>query len=413
MLGAMFERALASLVRTALADTPVVFLQGPRQSGKSTLARALVRPGGLDRYITLDDAIPLAAARSDPEGFLAGIGGTAVLDEVQLAPGLFRAIKAAVDRDRRPGRFLLTGSADALLVPGVSESLAGRMELLTLWPLTQAELEGRESRFLARAFADHLEPLPSPTRGAGLPARILRGGFPEAVARTNPERRAAWFDSYVSMLLQRDVRSLAEVTGLAEMPRLLALIASRSPGLVNLAEMSRSLAVPQTTLKRYVALLEAAMVVRFLPAWAGDPGRRVVKAPRILLADSGLAGRLLGADEERLTADPLLLGILLQVFVTLELWREAAASPAGLQLLHYRTSTGREVDLVVEDRRGRVVGIEVKAAASLGGADFAGLRARAEHAGPRFHRGFVLHRGREAASFGTGMHAVPMDALWA
>ncbi len=395
-----------------MSDTPVVFLQGPRQSGKSTLVRALVGGRGPARYVTLDDANHLAAARSDPEGFLAGLGESAVLDEVQFAPGLFRALKASVDRDRRPGRYLLTGSADALLVPGIAEALAGRMEVLTLWPLSQAEVEGRAPGFLAGAFSAG-PPRCAERRGRpDLFGRILRGGFPEARGRAAPDRRGAWFDSYVSLMLQRDVREMADVAGLAEMPRLLRMIAARSPGLVNFAEISRALAMPLTTLKRYMALFEAAMIVRYLPAWAGDPGRRLVKAPRILLADAGLACHLLGADEERIRGDPLVLGNILQVFATLEVIREAAASPDPPGLLHYRSSTGREVDLVAEDRRGRIVGIEIKAAATVGPADFEGLRGLAGDAGGRFHRGIVLHRGREVVPFGPGMFAVPVHALW-
>jgi predicted AAA+ superfamily ATPase len=408
----VLERVLAGRVRTALADTPVVFLQGPRQAGKSTLARSLVGPRGLSRYVTLDDATHRGAAQADPEGFLEGLGGSAVLDEVQLAPGLFRAIKATVDRDRRPGRFLLTGSADALLVPGVAESLAGRMEVLTLWPLHQAEIAGRLPRFIARAFGKGPPEPAGGGRGPRLLDRMQRGGFPEVRSREAIDRRAAWFGSYLSLVLQRDVRELSDVAGLAEMPRLLALLAARSPGLLNFAEVSRSLSMPQTTLKRYVALFEAAMLVRFLPAWPGEPGRRLAKAPRILVADTGLACHLLGADAARIEADPVLLGNLLQSFATLEILREAAAVPDPPRLLHYRGFTGREVDVVLEDRAGRVVGVEVKAAASVGPADFAGLRALAADAGERFHRGIVLHRGREVVPFGPGLFALPVEALW-
>lgn len=408
----MFPRALTDRVREALADTPVVFLQGPRQAGKSSLALSLVGRGGLDRFVTLDEVVPLAAARTDPEGFLAGLDGSAVLDEVQLAPGLFRAIKASVDRDRRPGRFLLTGSADALLFPGIADALTGRMEVLTLWPLSQAELEGRPAGFLPSIFAPGPPGRAAAGRGRDLVERLLRGGFPEAVRRADPDRRGAWFRSYVSGLLLRDVTSLSGAEGLSEMPRLLSLLAARTPGLVNFAEISRSLAIPQTTLKRYIALLEAAMVVRFLPAWSGDRGRRLVKSPRLLLVDTGLACHLLGAGRERLLSDPHLFGALLQVFATMEVLKQASTAKAPVQLLHYRSSTGREVDLVLEDPAGRVAGIEIKAAASVGPADFAGLRALAADTGPRFHRGIVLHRGRETVSFGPGLFALPLESLW-
>ncbi|MEB3328341.1 MAG: ATP-binding protein, partial [Candidatus Sericytochromatia bacterium] len=237
----MYARSLQPRLEAALADTPVVLLQGPRQAGKSTLARLLMdhRPAG--RYLTLDDGATLAAARLDPAGFIDGLAGPVAIDEIQRAPELFLAIKAAVDRDRRPGRFLLTGSADVLLLPRVAESLVGRMEPHVLWPLSQQELEGSPGGLLAHIWEGGALP---PTRGqltrAELAWRICRGGFPDALARATSERREAWFEGYVTTLLQRDVRELAAIERATELPRLFSLLAARSAGLLNHAELSRT-----------------------------------------------------------------------------------------------------------------------------------------------------------------------------
>jgi len=222
-----------------------VLLHGARQCGKSTLARHIAATDHPARYITLDDAAVLSAVKTDAAGFLAGIAGHVVLDEIQRAPELFVAIKATVDRDRSPGRFLLTGSANVLLLPKHSDSLAGRMEVLTLWPFTEGELAGTQASFVDAVFASA-----PPTRGAAtdeILGRILRGGFPPAVERTDPERRRAWFGSYILTILERDVREMAQIDNLAALPRVLALIAGRVGSLVNFAEVARGLAIPQTT----------------------------------------------------------------------------------------------------------------------------------------------------------------------
>ena len=211
----MFTRSLGPSLFTATTDTPVVFLQGARQTGKSTLVRSLPSSQSSWRYLTLDDAVVLAAATSDPAGFISSMNTTVVLDEVQRAPELFLAIKATVDRDRRPGRFVLTGSANILLLPRVSESLAGRMEILTLWPLSQGEMSGVREGFINKVFTDRLPDAPPATDTRGdLIARIIRGGFPEAVQRQDEQRRTAWFGSYLTTVLQRDVRNLANIEGL-------------------------------------------------------------------------------------------------------------------------------------------------------------------------------------------------------
>lgn len=336
-----------------------------------------------------------------------------MLDEVQRVPELFLAIKAALDRDRRPGRFLLTGSADVLLLPRLSESLVGRMEILTLWPFSQGELEGVREGFVDAVFSDRLPSLPQ--RGMGtseLIERVVVGGYPEAVVRSTQARRQAWFSSYVTAILHRDVRDLANIEHLGALPRLLSLLSARITSLLNYSELSRSLGLAQSTLKRYLALLEITFLVQLLPAWSPNLGKRLVKSPKLLLIDTGLAAHLLGLDPKALGSRPELLGPLVENFVAMELKKQIAWSKAQPSMFHLRTGAGQEVDIVLEDASGRVVGIEVKAAATVRPQDFGGLRYLAGLLGDRFLRGIVLYTGDQHVPFGEDLHAVPISSLW-
>lgn len=407
----MLERHLAQALRAALRDSPVVLLHGARQTGKTTLARADARSRGA-RYLTLDDAAVLAAASADATGFLAGLDGPVVLDEVQLAPALFPAIKLAVDRQRRPGRFLLTGSANVLLVPKIAESLAGRMEILQLWPLSQGEIDARADNLIDQLFRPRLTTLAaSSLTRAELVTRVVRGGYPEVLKRSNARRRA-WFGSYLTTILQRDVRELAGIEGLSSLPRLLQLVAARAAGLQSFSDIARDAAMPQTTLKRYLALLSATHLMRTVPAWSNNRGLRLVKSPRLYLDDTGLLAHLLGVDARQVLASPLLLGPLLECFVVNELAKQASWSRTQPAAFHFRTHAGREVDLVLESPSGRLVGVEVKASATVTAGDLRGLRELAEVAGDRFVRGVVLYAGAEAVPFAANLHAVPVEALW-
>jgi|Deesub1362B_J571_1020462.scaffolds.fasta_scaffold01386_3 hypothetical protein len=409
----MVYRNVTEVLLSALQDSPVVFLSGARQTGKSTLAKWLTATRYPARYITLDDATVLAAARADPTGFIAGLDGPVVLDEVQRAPELFLAIKAAVDRDRRPGQFLLTGSADVLLLPRLSEFLVGRMEITTLWPFSQGELHGVVEGFVEAVFADDFSPYPHTGNSPmDLIEHVTTGGYPEAVTRADPDRRRAWFNSYVTTILHRDVRDLANIEHLDALPRLLSLLAARATSLLNYAELSRSLGLPQTTLKRYLTLLKTTFLVQFLPAWSANLGKRLVKSPRLLLIDTGLMAHLLGTDLQALKSRPELLGRLLENFAAMELKKQITWSRVRPGIYHFRTGTGQEVDIVLEDASGRVVGIEVKASATVRAQDFKGLRYLADLLGDRFLRGIVLYTGDQHVPFGTNLHALPLSSLW-
>jgi predicted AAA+ superfamily ATPase len=412
-IAAMIERHLAPRVMDALADTPVVFLAGPRQCGKSTLAQSVASTSHPARYLTFDTPALLAAARRDPEGFIGGLEGSVVLDEVQRAPGVFPVIKAAVDRDRAPGRFLLTGSVSARSIPAAAEHLVGRMEILTLWPFSQGELEKRTNTFIDLVCAERFSAEnPGPLSRAEIAGKIASGGYPEAVARLQPTRRAAWFESYVETIVQREVRDLAAIEGLADLPRLLRLLAARTSGLLSHADLARDATLPQTTFKRYLALLEALFLVQRLPAWSSNLGSRQVKAPKIHIVDSGLAAHLRGDGAAELATGSSSLGPLLETFVVNELMRQSSWSHTGPGLFHFRTHVGREVDLVLEDRKGQCVGVEVKSSATLGGADVAGIEAFRAAAGKRFRRGIILYLGREVVPFAADVHALPIGALW-
>jgi uncharacterized protein len=411
----MYPRHIMTLVNEALADTPVLLLNGARQTGKSTLARTLTENTGQDwHYLTLDDQITLAAAKDNPDGFISGFSWPVILDEVQRAPELFLAIKAAVDRDRRPGRFFLTGSANVLLLPKVADSLAGRMEILSLWPLSSAEITGAaEFNRADWLFNGDLGALRvGPCERAELVSALLRGGFPEVQTRT-AGRRASWFDSYLQAILQRDVRDLANLEQLLQMPNLLQLLATRSGNLLNFAELSRSSGLPQTTLKRYLTLLETLFMVYRLPAWERNLGKRLTKAPKIFLPDCGLLAHLLEMSESGLTQNPGLPGGLVETFVLSELMKHLAFSRQRLTLWHYRTQSDIEVDFVLENRLGKLTGIEVKASSKVDGADFKGLRHLQETEADSFQRGIVLYGGRDMVPFGEKLFAVPLSMWWA
>ncbi len=411
----MIQRRLTDRLLEALADTPAVLVNGARQTGKSTLVQWANLAGQSRQYLTFDDPGIVAAAKRDPNGFVGGLNTPVTLDEVQHVPEIFPVIKAAIDRKRQPGQFLLTGSANVLLLPKLSESLAGRMEVLTLWPFSQGEMRGVRESFVDTLFSR--QPLGWPGAAASpnreeLFASVLAGGYPLAVARSSAPRRDAWFQSYTLTILQRDIRDLANLADATAVPRLLSVVATRAGNLLNFADLSRTVALPQTTLKRYFALLEAIFLVQQLRPWARNLGKRVIQTPKVYLNDSGLLAYLQGVTAERLKADGNLAGALLENFAVTELQKQSTWSATQPELFFWRTASGQEVDIVLEDRAGRVVGVEIKASATLGSNDVRGLLALASAAGNNWVRGVVLYAGTEVIPFAGNLHGVPIGRLW-
>lgn len=406
----IIDRKVRPLVEMALADTRVVLIVGPRQAGKTTLARQFT---GIDRpYITLDDAGALSAARTDPVGFIRGLE-SAVIDEVQRAPELMLAIKESVDRNDKPGRFLLTGSANIATVPAIADSLAGRMATISLLPFAQSEIHATSGRLIDRLFAGE-DPAAGEHAAFGdkLIAIILKGGYPEALRRATPSRRTAWLEDYVAQILDRDVRDIANIDQLDRLPRLLEVLAEHSGQLVNHSSFGAALALSSVTAQKYVSILERLFLVRTLAPWSSNRLSRLVKTPKLHFLDSGLLAVLREDDEEGLRRDRSRFGALLESFVVSELLKLASWSERRVSFSHYRTKDQDEVDVVIEDRRGRVIGIEVKASATVRSQDFRGLRQLQEAVGDRFVRGLVLHDHDRVTPFGEKLQAAPLSVLW-
>ncbi|MGH9158116.1 MAG: ATP-binding protein [Acidimicrobiales bacterium] len=401
----------------ALGDTPVVAVNGPRQAGKSTLVSTLLEIPDLE-FVTLDDRIQRAAALADPEAFVEERQGPLAIDEVQRAPDLLLAIKATVDRDRRPGRFVLTGSTRLLSTPRLSESLAGRVEIVDLWPLSQGELARRPERFVDRLLAwDPALRSPGQLRRADYFDLVCGGGLPEALRRAG-RRRSAWLSGYATTVIDRLTVEVAEIERASAMPTLLRLCAARTATELNVSSMAAELGIPHRTLGTYLAHLRTVFLVDLLPAWSRNLTSKVVHRPKLVMVDSGLAAHLLGVGPGALSGlppetNPAAPGQLLESFVVMEIRKQLGWSEADASLHHFRNRDGAEVDLVLETRDGRVAGIEVKAARGVTSRDFRGLRLLEGKLGDAFAGGVVLYTGREAVPFGHKLAALPVSSLWA
>lgn len=407
----LHARFLLPRLTEALADTPVVLIHGPRQCGKTTLARQVGDAEGY-AYLSFDDDVQRASAQADPVGFVADLPDKVVLDEVQRVPGLFTSLKATVDANRRPGRFILTGSANVLLVPKLADSLAGRMEILRLHPLAQAELAGAKPGFLPALFGKGFKAGASGHRlGKALAERVAAGGYPAALARSTARRRAAWYRDYTDTLVQRDVRDLARISALDALPRLLALAAGQSSRLLNVADLTAPFQLSRPTIRDYMTLLARLFLLEELPPWHSNRLSRLIKTPKLHLGDTGLACALLGVDAATLWADRALYGQLLETFVYQELRRQASWQEEPVTFHHYRDKEAAEVDVVLESG-GQLSGVEIKASATVTAADFKGLRKLKDAVGNRFVAGVVLYDGSAVASFGDGLFAVPISMLW-
>lgn len=402
---------LQSRLEEALDDTPVVLIHGPRQCGKTTLAQQIGKKSDY-AYYTFDDANLLAAAKADPIGFVDRLPPKTILDEVQHVPELFSSIKHAVDRDRTPGRFLLTGSANVLLLPKLSDSLAGRMEIVQLRPLSRCEIEKTGKGLLTGLFQQKWGVRPQNKLGDRIADLIVTGGFPEPVQRTTERRRSQWHQNYIETLVQRDIRDLARISSLEAIPKILQLAAAQSAQLLNMSEIAAPLQISRPTVASYFALLQNIFLLDELPAWHRNKVKRLVKTPKLHLSDTGLASSLLGATAAQLRKDRDVLGHLLESFVYNELRRQASWSSEDIRFFHYRDKDQYEVDIVMEQGGGNIVAVEVKAAATVSEKDFKGLRRLQSLAGNSWKIGVVFFDGEIPLQFGEDLYAMPISALW-
>ena len=414
----MIPRRLATHALDALEDFPVVYVNGPRQAGKSTLVQSLAANQWPAEYVTFDDASMLGAADASPEAFLRAYNKRLVLDEVQMAPGVFRALKILVDEARlnnaptANGQFLLTGSANVLALPGLSDALVGRMSIHTLYPLAAVEVTESRNSFLSTLMANDFHPGNSDSE-IQVTEIIRKAGFPELMGKS-AKASGRWFESYITTILQRDVRQIAQIGKLGVLPNLLKIIASRAGGLINEADIGRSIGQNAVTAKNYRVLLQMLFLTFDVKPWFRNIGKRLVKSPKGYLIDTSLLCHLQQIDLEKVAGnDPHIFGHIIENFVATELLKQLSFSDMRAQLFHFRTSDGKEVDFVLEQPNGAVAGIEVKGRDAVSNKDFNGLRVLQQQTGQDFVCGVILYRGNKLIPFGDRLWAVPISELWA
>ena len=407
----MIKRNIQEKLEEALLRSPVVLLTGARQTGKTTLMKQIGQEKNYT-YVSFDDIRFLSAAKNDPIGFIAGLKKPVILDEVQRVPEIFLAIKQDVDENRTPGMYILTGSANPLLIPKLGDSLAGRMEIFTLYPLSQGELAGIKEKFIDTIFNNQL-----PTSSTVLPKEELyekmsKGGYP-LVQDFDESGRESWFNGYIVTILQRDVKDISNITGISDLPLVLHLLATRVANLLNVAELSRATQIPVSTLDRYLTLLQTVYLIHLQQPWFANLGNRLVRAPKINFVDTGLLSFQLGIHvHENSIIEGRMIGPILENFVVGELYKQMGWSSMRVKLYHFRTAQGFEVDVVLENAAGQIVCIEIKKSSTVIAEDFKGLKYIQELTGNKFVAGIVLYTGTEHIPFGQKLFALPIQSLW-
>ncbi len=408
---ALIQRRARAAVIEALGDTRVVLVLGARQVGKSTLCSEIARDHHPATIYTLDDLATRNAALNDPTGFVAGLAGPAVIDEIQRVPDLVLAIKDAVDRDTTPGRFLLTGSANLLSNRHVRDSLAGRVETVRLWPLAQAEIHGAEINVVQMLLGGRVPRIvDAPVGRDAFASVVAEGGYPEVRARP-AARRPAWFRDYIQAIVERDIRDIASAQKAHEIPGLLRLLAPQAANLLDYRKMAQQLDLDPKTVKAYVKLLEDVFLVRSVRAWRPGIGRREVHKPKPYIVDSALMAFLLGADERRIREDDQITGMILENFCAMELLKHAEWCEDRPELYHYRDGRD-EIDVVIEDRGGDLACVEVKSTASLTTKDYRAMARLRDSRPKHFKAGVVLYTGAQTIPLGDRLWAVPISGLW-
>jgi predicted AAA+ superfamily ATPase len=404
----VFIRFAQTIIEAALANSPAVLLVGPRGIGKSELVFQFISKER--RYVTLDNEGALDSARYDPTGFVRGLDSV-IIDEMQRAPDLLLAIKQSVEDDPRPGRFLLTSSADIAQIQSLPESLAERMEIISLLPISRAEVEGTRPSFLNAAFTCELVAPPFPLIGNELIQSVVAGGYPELMQRRE-SRRKIWAQDYVKNLLQRDVLEIAAIEKVDQLARLIELLAVHSGRLTNFSQIGGELDIDAKTTQKYTAVLEQLFLVHRLSAWFQSSLSRLVKAPKLYFLDSGLQAAILGLNAEKVSRNRQAFGALLRTFVLSEIMKQANWSDEIYTINHYRDKDQDEVEFLVEDENGALVGIDVKPAATVYATDFKGLRKVESNCGKDLKLGVVLYDGSKTVAFGDRLFAIPISCLW-
>ena len=405
----LYSRLIKARIVEALADTPVVLVAGPRQAGKTTLVRQMATQGM--RYLTLDDELTLLSARADPVGMVRSLD-RAIIDEIQRAPQLLLAIKKSIDEDRRPGRFLLTGSANLMALPTAADSLAGRMETLTLLPLSQSELCGNTANWIDAAFAGRLLNVAMPVVGVALVEAVLRGGYPEAISRRDSRRRVVWTRQYIDAIIQRDVRDVASIDKLDQLPRFLRSLAQVSGQMCNYTQLGGQVGLDSKTAARYIGVFEQMYLLRRVEVWARNRLKRVVKTPKLQFIDAGLLATLLDLDPAEVQQDRSRFGNVLETFAYSELLKHITTAADDYRVLYYRDFDLFEVDVVIENAAGQLIGVEIKASATVNAGDLHGLKKLASVAGGQFKMGVLLYDGIETLPLGDHLWAAPLSTLW-
>ncbi len=413
---AYYYRTLESNIKRDVQVFPVVFINGPRQAGKSTLTKHLSQSFIEADYVTFDNINVRSAAEKDPEGFLRSFKKTLIIDEVQIVPGLFRILKILVDENRLKygkkanGKFILTGSANVMLIPELSDALVGRMSTLSLYPLSACELFGKKIPVINGLFDQDF--FFSKIENKNSIAEVIsKSTFPELVT-ADKSQSDSWFDSYLNTLLQRDIRQLTEIEKVSDLPNIVKLLASRAGSLLNDADCARDAKLNNMTYSRYRILLQNLFLINTLPPWYRNTSKRVVKSPKLYFVDTSLLCNQLGVDIEVVQKNnPGLFGHILENFVYSELLKQLSVV-SDCSLYHYRTHDNKEVDFVIERKNGNLIGIEVKSSKTIVKDDFKGLEALKKESGNNFIRGIVLYQGDEVIAFGNNMFAIPIQMLW-
>ena len=409
----LIPRSVRPLIVEGFEDSRIVFVGGARQVGKTTLVSDIAAHEHPMPAFTLDDQATRDAAAGDPVGFVADLPRPAFIDEIHRVPDLLLALKKAVDEDTAPGRFVITGSANVLESKRIQDALPGRIDRIDMWPLAQSEIRDGQLNVVDELFAGRAPQVTgAPVGRAAFSEVVSEGGYPQARVRPPGRRRERWFANYVSSTLARDLLELADVRRLDDVERLLRLLATQSANLLNYRKVGARLDMHHATVRAYVVLLEQMFLVKRLPAWRPGLGAREATTPKLYVCDSGLLAHLLGAGIERIEDDDQVTGKLCETFVAGELLRHASWSDQQPRLYHYQRDR-EDVDLVLENNRGQIVGVEVKASATLRANDWKWLAKLAEARGDAFSVGIVVYAGEQTIPLGRKLWAVPYSGLWA